>query len=141
MVTHRLAALSVLAGMLVAASTAVAQGAFPAPLPNEAETCKSGYMLLREDAVEKSKLIKAASDRHAPSEEACKIIGDYSKDEVKMIEYVEAASTCGIQVQFTDQLKAVHRNTEAMLKKVCTLAEQARRTPPRGPIGDFDDIR
>jgi hypothetical protein len=85
-------------------------------------------------------MIKAASARHAPPDEACKIISDYSAAEVKMIKYVEAnASTCGVQAQLTDQLKAGHKNTEVLLKKVCAMAEQAQRTQPRGPAGDFPD--
>jgi hypothetical protein len=67
--------------------------------------------------------------------EACKLIGNYSQAEIKMIRYVEAnASKCGIPAQISDQLKNGHKNTEALLKKVCNVAEQAA-AQPRGPAG------
>src|SRR5262249_48728112 len=102
------------------------------------------------------KLIKAASDRHAPPEEACKLIGAYSVAEVKMMQYVEAnAAGCGIPESMTEQLRVGHKNTEGLLQKVCSIAEQVktRGSPgqindfgepalwkrPRGPVGDFPD--
>ena len=43
-----------------------------------------------------------------------------------MIKYVEAnAAKCGIPAQIGDQLKAGHKNTEAMQQKVCGFAQQA----------------
>jgi hypothetical protein len=53
MVTCRLIALSVLAAATVPVDGALAQGAFPAPLPDAVETCQTGYALLRGDAIEK----------------------------------------------------------------------------------------
>jgi len=91
-------------------------------------------MPLREEAEKRGKLIKAASDRHAPPDEACKLIGAYSQAEVKMIKYVEGNATkCGIPAQIADQLKAGHKNTEALEKKVCAVAEQAQKRGPAGP--------
>src|SRR5215475_9720770 len=96
---RRLIVLSVLVVPTISADAALAQGTFPAPLPGEgaatgvgpfsappvagvtpapASECKNGFYALREDAEKKGKLIKAASDRHAPPEEACKLIGAYS---------------------------------------------------------------
>ena len=58
-----------------------------------------------------------------------------------MIKYVEANSAiCGIPPQIGDQLKAGHKTTEAVQKKVCALAQQAQRRGPAGPVGDFDDF-
>ena len=48
------------------------------------------FVPLREDAEKRGKLIKAASDRKAPPDEACKLIGSFGAAEVKMIKYVEA---------------------------------------------------
>jgi hypothetical protein len=94
---------------------------------------------LRVDAIEKGRLIREAHDRRATTEESCKLIGSYSAAEVRMIKYVEAnASQCGIPAQVADQLKAGHKNTEGLLQKVCTTAEQAQRRGPQGPVGDFD---
>ena len=92
------------------------------------------FMPLREDAEKRGKMIKAASDRHAGPDEACKLIKNYSQAEVKMLKYVEThAAKCGIPPQIGDQLKAGHKNTEAMQKKVCDIAQQAATRGPAGP--------
>ena len=71
-------------------------------------------MPLREDAEKRGKLIKAASDRHATPEEACKLIKAFGQAEIKMIKYVETnAAKCGIPPQVLEQLKNGHKNTEA----------------------------
>ena len=93
-----------------------------------------GFIPLREEAEKRGKLIKAASDRHAPPDEACKLIGNYGQAEVKMIKYVEAnAAKCGIPPQIAEQLKTGHKNTEAMQKKVCDGGAAGSST--RGPAG------
>jgi hypothetical protein len=94
------------------------------------EACMKNFVPLREEAEKRGKLIKAASDRHAQPEEACKLIGEYSKAESNMIKYVQLNSTkCGIPPQISDQLKKGHVNTEVMLKKVCGAAQNAQRAP------------
>ena len=55
------------------------------------------FMPLREEAEKRGKLIKAASERHAPPDEACKLIESFGQAEIKMIKYVEANfAKCGI---------------------------------------------
>jgi len=94
----------------------------------------NGFIPLREDAEKKGKLIKAAGDRHAGPDEACKLIKNYSAAEVKMIKYVETNSTkCGIPGQVADQLKAGHKNTEGLEQRVCSVAEQMQKRGPMGP--------
>jgi hypothetical protein len=118
-----------------------APGGFGQPAPpsqmgggGPSQACMNGFLPLREDAEKKGKMIKAASDRHAPPDEACKIIGNYSAAEVKMIKYVETnASKCGIPAQVADQLKAGHKGTEGLLQKVCGVAEQIKTRGPAGP--------
>jgi hypothetical protein len=112
----------------------------PAAAPPQAggpsDACMKGFVPLREDAEKRGKLIKAASDRHAPPPEACKLIQNFAQAELKMIQYVEANSAkCGIPPQIADQLKGGHKNTEAMQKKVCDVAQQiqARGGAPAGP--------
>ena len=84
-----------------------------------------GFVPLREEAEKRGKMIKAASERKAAPEEACKLIGNISQAEVKMIRYVEGNSAkCGIPAHVADQLKAGHKNTEAMQQKVCGMAQQ-----------------
>jgi hypothetical protein len=98
------------------------------------DNCMKQFLPLREDAEKRGKLIKAASDRHASPEEACKLIGSFSQAEMKMIKYVEVnASKCGIPPQISDQLKNGHKNTEIMMKKVCDVAQQAQQRGPAGP--------
>jgi hypothetical protein len=108
----------------------------PAP-PSQsasADECMKGFVPLREEAEKRGKLIKAASERHAPPDEACKLIASFGQAETKMISYVEnRAAKCGIPAQVADQLKTGHKNTEAMQKKVCGFAQQAQQRGPAGP--------
>jgi hypothetical protein len=108
----------------------------PAP-PSQAgggEDCMRQFAPLREDAEKRGKLIKAASDRHAPPDEACKLIGNYGQAELKMIKFVEShAASCGIPPQVSEQMKAGHKNTDNLLKKVCGVAQQAATRGPAGP--------
>ena len=170
------------------ASQAFAQGAFPAPLPNQAATpannaspfppvngaaptasvgapspfpsagaaplaggrsaafspapptagpsdaCMKGFLPLREETEKRGKLIKAASDRHAPPDEACKLIGNYSKAELTMLAYVKKNSEkCGIPPQIAEQLQAGHKNTE--IDAAEGLRGGAAGGPARAPAG------
>ena len=49
------------------------------------DACMKGFMPLREEAEKRGKLIKAASERHAPPDEACKLIESFGQAEIKMI--------------------------------------------------------
>jgi hypothetical protein len=169
---RRLIAPLAIATIVLHAGQAGAQGAFPAPLPNQsaasaspfppvggapasatpapspfpsagaspmggfgpppqaqaggpAEACMKGFVPLRQEAERRGKLIKAASDRKAAPDEACNLIRNFGDAEVKMIKYIETnAQKCGIPPQIADQLKAGHKNTEAMRAKVCSVAQQ-----------------
>jgi hypothetical protein len=117
----------------IAGGSAFERGPAP-PSGGAAEACMKAFMPLREEAEKRGKLIKAASDRHAPPDEACKLIGNFGQAEIKMMKYIEANATkCGIPPQIGDQLKAGHKNTEAMQKKVCAVAQQAQSRGPAGP--------
>jgi hypothetical protein len=110
-------------------------------VPAERDACAKEFVPLRREAEERGKLIKAASERHAPPNEACKLIGNFGQSQVKMIRYIEAnPAKCGFPPQIADQLRVSHKNTEAAQKKVCAMAQQAQRGGPAGPVGDFDDI-
>jgi hypothetical protein len=112
-------------------------GAGPAPPsggPASADACMKAFVPLREEAEKRGKLIKAASDRHAPPDEACKLIRNFGASETKMIKYIEANSAkCGIPPQIGDQLKQGHANTEKMQNQVCNVAQQAATQRPAGP--------
>src|SRR5581483_10987413 len=106
-------------------------GAPRSPQGGPPEACMKGFLPLREDAEKKGKAIKAASERHAPPDEACKVIGYYAAAEVKMINYVEKNSEkCGIPPQIADQFKTGHEGTENLLKKVCDAAQQMKTAGP-----------
>ena len=99
-----------------------------------ADQCMKGFLPLREDAEKRGKLIKVASERHAPPDEACKLIGSFGQAEIKMSKYVETnAAKCGIPPQIPEQLKSGHKHTEEMQKKVCDMAQQAQQRGPAGP--------
>ena len=175
------------AAVIVHAGQVFAQGAFPAPLPNQsaapagaspfppvngvaaapvqsaapagssvfdrgaapaggmtpsgppqasgsADACMKGFVPLREEAEKRGKMIKAASDRKAPPDEACKLIKNFGQAELKMIAYVQTNSAkCGIPPQIADQLKNGHKNTEKMQNQVCAVAQQAQSRGPAGP--------
>jgi hypothetical protein len=107
--------------------------AAPSPMGG-ADACMNSFVPLREDAEKRGKMIKAAGDRHAPPDEACKLIKSFSQAEIKMIKYVEAnTNKCGIPPQVTEQLKNGHKNTEKMQNQVCSVAQQAQQRGPAGP--------
>ena len=106
------------------------RGPAPPSQAGPANDCMKAFVPLRDEAEKRGKLIKAASDRHAPPDEACKLIGNFAQAELKMIKYIEVHSTkCGIPPQISEQLKNGHKNTENLLKKVCAVAQQAQKGP------------
>jgi hypothetical protein len=108
-------------------------GLGPASAPTQAgpsAACMNGFLPLRQEAERRGKLIKAASERHASPEEACKLIKNYSQAELKMIHYVEShAAKCGIPPEVPTQLKAGHKSTEKTETNVCNAAAQQARGP------------
>ena len=123
-----------------AGGAAPLSGGFSAPPPQQqaqggpSADCMKQFVPLRDDTEKRGKAIKAASDRHASPQEACKLIGLFNKAEFKMMKYVEKNSArCGIPAQVLDQLKTGHKNSEVMLKKVCEAAQQAQQRGPAGP--------
>jgi hypothetical protein len=117
--------------------SAFERGPASGPQAGPADDCMKGFLPLREEAEKRGKLIKAASDRHAPPEEACKLIGHFGEAETKMIKYIEShAAKCGIPPQISDQLKTGHKNTENMQKKVCMAAQQQQRAPAGPSLSD-----
>lgn len=117
-------------------------GGFASAPPQQAQgapaaDCMKDFVPLRDDTEKRGKAIKAASDRHASPQEACKLIGMFNQSELKMMKYVEKNSArCGIPPQVLDQLKIGHKNSEMMLKKVCDAAQQAQRGPAGPTLSD-----
>ena len=111
-------------------------GGFGAPPPQQqagppgGDECMKQFLPLRQDAEKRGNAIKAASERKAPPAEACKLIGEFSRAEVKMIKFVEGNSQrCGIPPDVAQQLNAGHKNTVQMHSKVCAAAAQGPRAP------------
>jgi hypothetical protein len=117
----------------IAGGGAAPMGPPPQGAGGPAEACMKGFVPLREEAEKRGKAIKAASERHAQPDEACKLIENYSQAELKMMKYVSLnQAKCGIPPQISDQMKKGHEGTQAMLKKVCGMA-QAQQRGPAGP--------
>jgi len=92
------------------------------------------FLPLRTEAEKRGAAIKAASERRAPPDEACKLIRSFAQAELKMIKYIEThAQKCGIPPQVPEQMKKGHKNTDAMQSKVCSVAAQAQQRGPAGP--------
>jgi hypothetical protein len=98
------------------------------------EACTRDFVPLREEAEKRGKLIKAAIDRQAQPEEACKLVESYSQAELKMMKYVQLNQTkCGIPPQIPEQMKKGHAGTQATLKRVCGAAQAQKNAPAAGP--------
>ena len=105
-----------------------------APQGGPPDECMKQFIPLREEAEKRGKLIKAASERHAPPDEACKLIASFGQAETNMIKFIQSHSAkCGIPPQVSEQMKTGHKNTETMQKKVCAVAQQAQQKGPAGP--------
>ena len=85
------------------------------------------FIPLRQETEKRGKLLQAAGQKKQKTpEEICKLLTSYGDAETKMMKYVESnAAKCGIPPQIGDQLKASHKNTEAMQQRVCGVAQQA----------------
>lgn len=93
-------------------------------------SCLKEFTPLRDETLLRGRLIRAAGERHAPNAEACRLVHDYELAQSKMIDFAVAhAETCGIPAKITDQLRAGHENTVALMKKVCTLTQRAPLEP------------
>src|SRR6478609_244139 len=104
------------------------------PTAGPSEACMKGFMPLREEAEKRGKLIKAASDRKAPPDEACKLIKNFGHAELKMIAYVQTNSAkCEIRPQIADLFLNDTTTTEKMQNQVCNVAQQAATRGPAGP--------
>jgi hypothetical protein len=115
-------------------AVAAPMGPPPQAAGGTSEACMKNFVPLREEAEKRGKLIKAAIERRAQPEEACKLIESYSQAELNMLKYVQLNSTkCGIPPQISDQMKKGHTGTQATLKKVCGAAQAAKNAPAAGP--------
>ncbi len=112
-----------------AAGPALAQ--FP-PAQQQEPPCFKEFNKLRNETETRGKAIKAASDRKAPPQEACKLFNAFTAAEATMIKYItENGTWCGIPPQVLQQLRASHVKANEIRTKVCRVA--AAPPPPSGP--------
>jgi hypothetical protein len=105
------------------------------------DKCMKGFLPLRQDAEKRGKLIQVAGEKHAPPDQACKLIKSFGEAEIKMIKYVDAhAAECGIPASISEQLKSGHKNTETMEQKVCAVAVQAAEQQKRSAGPSLSDV-
>ena len=98
--------------------------------PNQQE-CMGPFTKLRNEAEKRANLIRAASQRKAPPQEACRLIGDFANAEMKLISFVKSkAQTCGIPPTVGQQMSQAHAKTEQLRRNVCAAANGA---PQGGP--------
>jgi hypothetical protein len=109
---------------------------FAAP-PTQAgppDNCMKEFLPLREEAEKRGHALKAASEKHATPDVACKLIGNFIQAEIKMMKYVETnAARCGIPPQISEQLKKGHKGSEAMQERICNAAANMKNQAPAGP--------
>jgi hypothetical protein len=98
------------------------------------DSCMNDFLPLRQEAEKRSQALKAASEKHATPDVACKLINNFIQAEVKMMKYVEVNSArCGIPPQISDTLKKGHKNSEVMQEKICNAANNMKNQAPAGP--------
>lgn len=127
---------SLLIALLCLSAPAGAQGFQPsqgfqptAPAQQPTPPCFKDFMALRQDAEKHGLAIKAASERKATAQEACKLFNALVTSERKMVKYVEANATwCGIPAQVLTQLKEGDKQTTQARDRICQVAS-------RGPAG------
>jgi hypothetical protein len=109
---------------------------FAAP-PTQAgppDECMKEFLPLRQEAEKRGQALKAAGEKHASPDVACKLIGNFIQAETKMMKYVEVNSArCGIPPQISEQLKKGHKGTEAMQERICNAANNVKNQAPAGP--------
>jgi hypothetical protein len=103
--------------------------------PPGGEACMNEFKPLRTEAEKRGAMIKAASERRAPPDEACKLLKNFAESELKMIKFIVAhQQKCGIPPQVAEQMKNARKtNTEPMVNKVCAAAQQVQQRGPAGP--------
>jgi hypothetical protein len=99
-----------------------------APMGGQAPPCFNDFMPLRQDAEKKALAVRAAHERKATAQEACKLIGVFSDAEGKVVQFMEKnGAWCGIPDQVVKQAKANHEHTAELRKQIC----MAAANPPR----------
>src|SRR5581483_11858397 len=94
--------------------------------------CYNDFMPLRQDAEKKAAAVRAANEKKASAQEACKLIGAFADAEAKIVKFAEKnGSWCGIPDQAVKGMKVNHERTLQLRKQVCMAAANPPR--PAGP--------
>lgn len=100
----------------------------------EQEQCMKQFGPLREEAQRRANLIKVASERKAPAQEACKLITNFMQAESKLVAFVTSKqSTCHIPPDIPKQMKMGHARTLELRKNVCAAATAQQQGGPAAP--------
>lgn len=120
------------ASVLPAAAAPVAAQVQSAPQDQQPSPCVKEFLRLRGVAEKKAAAIRAASERKAPPQEACKLFNSFSAAEAKMVKYATDNSVwCGIPAQVLSGIKQSHAKTTKLRSRICRIAAAG---PPR-PAG------
>jgi hypothetical protein len=108
-------------------------GGFGAPAPQQGPPPACQALLVHRDETQKNAMaIRAAGQRKAPPDEACKLFKAFLASETKMIKGLEQNSQlCGVPGEVIKQLKTQHAQAEKTGKQVCDAAAMGPR--PSGP--------
>lgn len=100
--------------------------------PQQAPAACQNLLVLRDNTQKAGAALKAASEKKAAPEEACKLFKAFVGAESKMIKALEENSqACGVPLDAIKQVKAQHVNVGKMAKQVCDAAAAGPR--PTGP--------
>lgn len=89
---------------------------------------------LREEAQRRANLIKVASERKAPAQEACRLITSFVQAESKLVAFVTSKqSSCNIPPDIPKQMKTGHARTLELRKNVCAAATAQQQGGPAAP--------
>ena len=129
---RRAVVIAAFASVLAAAAAPVAAQSQPAPQGQQPPPCVKEFFRLRGVAEKRAAAIRAASERKAPPQEACKLFNSFSAAEAKMLKYATDNSVwCGIPAQVVSGIKQSHAKTTEMRTRICRIAAAG---PPR-PAG------
>jgi hypothetical protein len=100
--------------------------------PQQPPAACQSLMAMRDDTQKAGAALKAAGERKAQPEEACKLFKVFVAAESRMIKALEENSqTCGVPPEAIKQVKAQHVNVGKMAKQVCDAAAAGpRQTGP-----------
>jgi hypothetical protein len=100
--------------------------------PQQEPPCAKTFFALRNNAEAKGKALMAAQKHKVPLNVACKLLGEFTAAQEKMLKYAKANATwCGIPPQIVQQIALGHANADKARIRVCKMA--ANPPPPRGP--------